>query len=334
MKRGLEIHGLLVGKNTSIPLGMICTDWDGVDRIHNFLCKYDPFNLLLESKEKNRMTNNNLNSIDMNDDLTLYSESNNNNNNVNNNNNDNHDNDLNNQKYRKIKEFKSISEKLSENFEISSDSSSKKTKKTHESKYNKKQPKLKSGTQLYALPKNFEENYSTGNENIKNCDSLTSQNYCNSNNIYQKNKILRNSKMVLYASKSNSVSESSITEFDYITFLKKAQKIALIEIEKEEKNPENNIFLNNINSENRIGENLGDVGNQDKKIEIENGENGSYRGVLRDSLKVLAEGLIERDVEVRTCVEVEYQIYSMTSMSKFYYFFEICLSLFEVYLIM
>ena len=316
MKRGLEIHGLLVGKNTSIPLGMICTDWDGVDRIHNFLCKYDPFNLLLESKEKNRMTDNNLNSIDMNDELTLYSKSNNINNNIDNNNN-NHDNDFNDQKYRKIKEFKSISEKLSENFEISGEISSKKTKKVHESKYNKKQPKLKSGTQLYAFPRNFEENYSIGTDNNKNCHSINTQNNCKSNNIYQRNKILRNSKTALYASKSNLVSESSITEFDYISFLKKAQKIAVIEIEKEEKNPENNIFLNKINSENRIGENSGNIGNEDKKIEIENGGNGSYRGVLRDSLNVLAEGLIERDVEVRTCVEVEYQIYFITSISKF-----------------
>ena len=40
----------------------------------------------------------------------------------------------------------------------------------------------------------------------------------------------------------------------------------------------------------------------EKQIGVENGENGSYRGLLRDSLKVLSDGLIERDVEVRTCV--------------------------------
>ena len=34
--RGLEIHGLLVGKPSSIPLDMICS------HVHNFLSKYDP----------------------------------------------------------------------------------------------------------------------------------------------------------------------------------------------------------------------------------------------------------------------------------------------------
>ena len=295
-KRGLEIHGLLVGKNTSVPLGMICTDWDGVDRIHNFLCKYDPFNLLLESKEKDRMKEKNANINGMSDDLTFQSES------INYDNVNINDNDLNDQKYRKIKDFKSISEKLSENFEVSTDFSSKKKQQPHISKYNKKQPKLKSGTQLYALPKNFEENY---NSEIFNNEKF----YCKSNYNYQKNRILRNNKMVLYASKTNSISELSITEFEYIKFLKRAQKIALIEIEKEEKNSENNLFLHNSNSENREeGEIAGNVEkegndeNDEKQIGVENGENGSYRGLLRDSLKVLSDGLIERDVEVRTCV--------------------------------
>ena len=115
--------------------------------------------------------------------------------------------------------------------------------------------------------------------------------------------------MVLYASKTNSISELSITEFEYIKFLKRAQKIALIEIEKEEKNSENNIFFNNSNSESREEvENAGNVEkegnheNDEKQIGVENGEKGSYRGLLRDSLKVLSDGLIERDVEVRTCV--------------------------------
>jgi len=42
-ERGLEVHGVLVGQRLPTPqLRWICTQWDGVDRVHNFLYKYDP----------------------------------------------------------------------------------------------------------------------------------------------------------------------------------------------------------------------------------------------------------------------------------------------------
>ena len=42
-ERGLEVHGLLVGNDQPTPqLQSICTKWDGLDRVHNFLYKYDP----------------------------------------------------------------------------------------------------------------------------------------------------------------------------------------------------------------------------------------------------------------------------------------------------
>jgi MoxR-like ATPase len=49
-ERGLEIHGLLVGRNSSPPLSMLCTDWDGVDRVYDFLCKYDPLTVLRQQQ--------------------------------------------------------------------------------------------------------------------------------------------------------------------------------------------------------------------------------------------------------------------------------------------
>ena len=43
---GLEIHGLLVGRNSSVPLAYLCTDWDGTVRVYDFLCKFDPLVIL------------------------------------------------------------------------------------------------------------------------------------------------------------------------------------------------------------------------------------------------------------------------------------------------
>lgn len=45
----VEVHGLLVGKNSSIPLSMLCTDWDGRHRLHTFLNKYDLANVLRQA---------------------------------------------------------------------------------------------------------------------------------------------------------------------------------------------------------------------------------------------------------------------------------------------
>jgi len=51
-ERGLEVHGLIVGRESSLPLETVCTSWDGKFRVHNFLNKYDPLlALLLEQKK-------------------------------------------------------------------------------------------------------------------------------------------------------------------------------------------------------------------------------------------------------------------------------------------
>jgi MoxR-like ATPase len=57
VEAGLEIHGLLVGRNHSVPLQMLCTDWDGEDRVHNFLFKYDPINILRQQQQQQREEN-------------------------------------------------------------------------------------------------------------------------------------------------------------------------------------------------------------------------------------------------------------------------------------
>lgn len=42
-ERGLEVHGLLIGQRFPTPqLEWICTKWDGINRVHNFLFQYDP----------------------------------------------------------------------------------------------------------------------------------------------------------------------------------------------------------------------------------------------------------------------------------------------------
>jgi hypothetical protein len=61
IKSGLEIHGLLVGKNSSVPLNHLCTNWDGQNRVYNFLCKFDPLTILREYNSNNNNNNNNNN---------------------------------------------------------------------------------------------------------------------------------------------------------------------------------------------------------------------------------------------------------------------------------
>jgi hypothetical protein len=61
IKSGLEIHGLLVGKNSSLPLNYLCTNWDGQNRVYDFLCKFDPLTILREYQANNN--NNNMKSV-------------------------------------------------------------------------------------------------------------------------------------------------------------------------------------------------------------------------------------------------------------------------------
>ena len=42
LQSGLEVHGLLIGRNSSLPLEALCTSFDGGSRVHDFLCRLDP----------------------------------------------------------------------------------------------------------------------------------------------------------------------------------------------------------------------------------------------------------------------------------------------------
>lgn len=46
--KSLEIHALLVGHNESIPLNILCNPTTDINRVHNFLCKYDPISMFQE----------------------------------------------------------------------------------------------------------------------------------------------------------------------------------------------------------------------------------------------------------------------------------------------
>ena len=58
---GLKIHGLLVGRNESYPLNLLCNgngdvnNGNNENRVYNFLCKYDYFNMM--KSNDNRDTN-------------------------------------------------------------------------------------------------------------------------------------------------------------------------------------------------------------------------------------------------------------------------------------
>lgn len=54
--RGLEIHGLLVGRNSSIPLESLCTSWDEVNRIHDCLVQWDPLLVLQRQSFNSQMS--------------------------------------------------------------------------------------------------------------------------------------------------------------------------------------------------------------------------------------------------------------------------------------
>jgi hypothetical protein len=128
LEKELEIHGLLVGRNQSTPLEMICTSWDRQFRVHNFLCKYDPI-MLLKAK-------NNLNKI----------------------NDDGIDN-----KYNDIEKFKDLSDQMSQMYNDNIAPSLK--QEAHLSKYDKKKSKLKSSSKLYAHKNDEYEDYNETRDN-------------------------------------------------------------------------------------------------------------------------------------------------------------------------
>jgi MoxR-like ATPase len=66
IRSGLEVHGLLVGRNSSIPLDLLCTSLDGTNRVHTFLCKFDPIlSLYMQQKATVKGVNSDSDDLDI-----------------------------------------------------------------------------------------------------------------------------------------------------------------------------------------------------------------------------------------------------------------------------
>lgn len=194
IEKELEIHGLLVGRNQSTPLEMICTSWDNQFRVHNFLCKYDPIMILKAKSELNKIDDDNGKRMD-----DVYSE---------------------------IGKFKDLSDQMSQ---IYSDNIAPSTKQElHVSKYDKKKSKLKSSTKLYAQKynKNAEMGGDAFNQHfIQNPRMIIGINFMNSN---MRARTMRSSALTATI---EDIIDNDI-QFNYIFIYKKSLNMVKEEIKK------------------------------------------------------------------------------------------------------
>lgn len=293
----MEIHGLLVGRNTSLPLSLICTDWDGVDRVHNFLCKYDPFNVLKESTsgENDDMAREEY-SYGLGDAYPYEDED------------KESDNDeMRELRYSKIAEFKSLSDQLAASFGPSAPDSSSISKgpAPHTSKYDKTKPKLKSKTKLFALPHKMEgqeTKYSSTITHTSHTHGIQSPNRRNTH---------------LYST----AYDTALGGFDYLSILKSSQKLAALAVEKKEKSILESLLasksvsgvdesasakIDSIEAPTSDNEAAITDSSEEEKSDIDADKGarqevqGPYRNLITSALSVLSSGLIEREVEVST----------------------------------
>jgi hypothetical protein len=275
-----------VGRNESVPLSSICTDWDGVNRVHNFLCKYDLFNVLRAREGGDRSLVQDPYGLegtvfpfgdDDEDDVDDTSSS-----------------------YKSILEFKEISDQLLRSFNPPEPSSSSKVQTPHTSKYDKKKPKLKSATRLYALPED--------NSCSEECSSAahTSHNRYRFRGGGRRRHVSR-----LSSSPSLSLSppETASLDFEYISFLKHSQKLALLAVERKEKKIADKLRLDSPNSAATASAGVVEV-----ETKVEESKQGvevpvqipvlvqsPHRELISGALRALNNGLVERDIEVCHC---------------------------------
>jgi hypothetical protein len=294
----LEIHGLLVGRNTSVPLSLICTDWDGVDRVHNFLCKYDPFNVLKESTSgENEHMSREEYSYGLGDAYPYEDDDEENDNDV-----------MRELRYSKIAEFKSLSDQLAASFGPSAPDSSSipKGPAPHTSKYDKTKPKLKSKTKLFSLPHNMEGQETKHSPLIAH----TSQHTHGTQRPNRRNTHLY-----------STAYDTALGGFDYLSILKSSQKLAVLAVEKKEKSILESLLASKSvsgldviagskidtieapTSETEVA--ITDSSVEEKSdVDADKGARhevqGPYRNLITSSLSVLSSGLIEREVEVST----------------------------------
>lgn len=293
----MEIHGLLVGRNTSVPLSLICTDWDGVDRVHNFLCKYDPFNVLKESTsgENEDMAREEY-SYGLGDAYPYEDDEK-----------ENDNDEMRELRYSKIAEFMSLSDQLAASFGPSAPDSPSipKGPAPHTSKYDKTKPKLKSKTRLFALPHNIEGQETKHSPPITHTSQYTyGTQRPNRRNTH------------LYST----AYDTALGGFEYLSILKSSQKLAVLAVEKKEKSILESLLASKSasgldesagskidtieapTSENE--ESVTDTMEEKSDVDADKGARhevqGPYRNLITTSLSVLGNGLIEREVEVST----------------------------------
>lgn len=307
-----------MGRNTSAPLSLICTDWDGVDRVHNFLCKYDPFNVLKEATNGGENTEMSIGgeSIFGLEDSYSYGDDDKEN--------DNDNDEMRELRYSKIAEFKSVSDQLSASFQSSASATNSVPKgpTAHVSKYDKNQPKLKSKTRLFALPNNMEEqerNPSRPNIYTSICTHGIQAISRSKTHLYS------TSTSASFSSSSTSTTyDNAVVNFDYLSILKSSQKLAVIAVEIKEKSIQEGLLASK--SMNGLEELLS--GTKIDGIDVRTSDNDAsttdssllleeksvidvvkdvkqevqspYRNLITSSLSVLGSGLIEREVEVST----------------------------------
>ena len=286
-----------MGRNTSVPLSLICTDWDGVDRVHNFLCKYDPFNVLKEATSSE------------NEDILIggeyayglegsypYEDDDK----------ENDDDEMRELRYSKIAEFKSISDQLSASFGSSASESNSipRGPAAHVSKYDKNQPKLKSKTRLFALPCHAEV------QGMKH-----SRPHADTSKSTHGIQTLNRRGAHLYST----LYDAADVNFDYLSILKSSQKLAVLAVEKKERSILDSLLA--FQSISSLDESTGTKVDspevctiENEKLTTENTLNekseidlekvgkqelqSPYRNLITSSLAVLGGGLIEREVEV------------------------------------
>ena len=298
----MEIHGLLVGRNTSVPLSLICTDWDGIDRVHNFLCKYDPFNVLKESTSgENEDLSREEYPYGLGDSYPYEDDDK-----------ENDNDEMRDLRYSKIAEFKSLSDQLAASFGPSAPDGPAipKGPAPHTSKYDKTKPKLKSKTRLFALPRNLEGQEPKHSPLITQTSQYT-------HGTQSPNR--------RYAHLYSTAYDTALGGFDYLSILKSSQKLAVLAVEKKEKSILESLLASKsvsgfdesaassksdtIDAPTSESEVSTTDSSQEEKSDVDADKGarhevqGPYRNLITTSLSVLGNGLIEREVEVSThCV--------------------------------
>jgi hypothetical protein len=285
--------------------------------VHNFLCKYDPFNVLKESTsgENEDMAREEY-PYGLGDAYPYEDDGK-----------ENDNDEMRELRYSKIAEFKSLSDQLAASFGPSAPDSPSipKGPAPHTSKYDKTKPKLKSKTRLSALPHNME------GQEMKHSPSIahTSQHTPGTQRPNRR-------KTHLYST----AYDTALGGFDYLSILKSSQKLAVLAVEKKERSILESLLasksvsgldelagskidiIETPTSESEVS--VTDSSMEERSdVDAEKGARhevqGPYRNLITTSLSVLGSGLIEREVEVSThCILCTLHLHLLILLIVFY----------------